>query len=77
MADDSTDGRDEKLVDTLTEDADGRTVLRHLLGLPVRGRVAARIDRAIAAVGPEHISTILQRSLARIGQAANGGDDDV
>jgi hypothetical protein len=30
-------------------DADRRTVMRHLLGLPVRSRVSQRIARCIAA----------------------------
>ena len=39
-------------VDRIAEEAlaDRRTVIRRLAGLPVRGRVQARIDRAMAKV---------------------------
>ena len=44
---------DDRTVDSIVEeaDADRRSVIRRLVGLPVRGRAGARIDRALAALG--------------------------
>jgi hypothetical protein len=41
----------DEAVDAIARDADvdRRTVIRRLAGLPVRGRVGARVDRALAA----------------------------
>jgi len=43
-------------VETLAREADvdPRTVVRRLAGLPVRGRVGVRVDRAIAARLGDH-----------------------
>ncbi len=43
---------DDDVVDVIAKraDADRRSVIRRLAGLPVRGRAGARIERAIADV---------------------------
>ena len=46
----------DEIVDEIATEvrADRKTVIRRLAGLPVRGRVGADIDRALAARRPHH-----------------------
>jgi hypothetical protein len=73
---DSTTPHDDDVIAEFADaaDADERTLIRYLAGLPVRGRVAWRIERAIAARGGERLGSILTRSLARIRRVAGGGN---